>query len=102
MGNFFTICNCGFGIWVNFDAVLRFSFSTTCGIAVFGALTRPPLNKTIICSVVSLRTADAFPVVASLPSGNASAVRNLPLAKTEQNRLDKRKLNVLILLNTCG
>ena len=88
---FFTICNCGFGIWVNFDAVLRFSFSTTCGIAVFGALTRPPLNKTIICSVVSLRT-----------SGNASAVRNLPLAKTEQNRLDKRKLNVLILLNTCG
>ena len=74
---FFTICNCGFGIWVNFDAVLRFSFSTTCGIAVFGALTRPPLNKTIICSVVSLRTADAFPVVPSLPTGNASAVRRL-------------------------
>ena len=36
------ICNCGFDIWVNFDALLRFSLSTTCGIAVFVPPLRPP------------------------------------------------------------
>ena len=35
----FTIFNRGFGIWQNFDAVLRYSRATMCGIAVF----LPPL-----------------------------------------------------------
>ena len=37
----FTICNRGFGIWLNFDAVLRYSRATMCGIAVFV----PPLRS---------------------------------------------------------
>ena len=39
----FPICNSGFGIWINFDAVLRYSRTTMCGIAVFiPPLRRPP------------------------------------------------------------
>ena len=41
--NFFPlICNCGFGIWLIFDAVLRYSRATMCGIAVFVPPLRPP------------------------------------------------------------
>ena len=43
--NFFLICNCAFGIWLNFDAVLRYSRATMCGIAVFVPPLRPPLSR---------------------------------------------------------
>ena len=39
----FPIGNCGFGIWLNCDAVLRYFCATMCGIAVFVAPLRPPL-----------------------------------------------------------
>ena len=38
----FPIGNCGFGIWLNCDAVLRYSRATMCGIAVFVPPLRPP------------------------------------------------------------
>ena len=41
----FPICNCSFGIWLNFDAVLRYSRATMCVIAVFVPPLRPPLRK---------------------------------------------------------
>ena len=40
----FLFCNCGFGIWVNCDAVLRYSCATMCGIAVFVPPLRPRLK----------------------------------------------------------
>ena len=46
----FPICNCGFGIWLNFDAVLRYSRATMCGIAVFVPPLRPPPHQ-IVCSL---------------------------------------------------
>ena len=44
--NFFPlICNCGFGIWLIFDAVLRYSRATMYGIAVSVPPLRPPLES---------------------------------------------------------
>ena len=43
----FPICNCGFGIWLNFDAVLRYSRATMCGMVVFVPPLRPPPNHVI-------------------------------------------------------
>ena len=37
-----SFCNCGFGILVNFDAVLRFFYVFLRGFAVFGPPLRPP------------------------------------------------------------
>ena len=45
----FSISNCGFGIWVNCDAVLKYSRATMCSIAVFPPpppLLRPPPTGT--------------------------------------------------------
>ena len=42
---FFPIFNCGFGISLNFDAVLRDSRATMCGIVVFVPPLRPPPVK---------------------------------------------------------
>ena len=39
---FFPFFKCGFGIWLNLDAVLRDSRATMCGIAVFVPPLRPP------------------------------------------------------------
>lgn len=39
----FHICNCGFGILVNFDAVLRFLYAFLCSFAVFRQPLHPPL-----------------------------------------------------------
>ena len=44
----FPICNCGFGIWVNCDAVLQYSRATMCGIAVFVPPLRPPLKTNTV------------------------------------------------------
>ena len=44
----FPICNCGFGIWVNCDAVLQYSRATMCGIMVFVPPLRPPLKTNTV------------------------------------------------------
>ena len=49
--NFFIFGNCGFGIWVNCDAALRYSRATMCGIAVFV----PPLHPPHLLIFITLR-----------------------------------------------
>ena len=48
----FPICNCGFGIWLNFDAVLRDSRDTLCGFAVFVAPLRPPRSTVFMSQLL--------------------------------------------------
>ena len=80
---------------------------THADIAVFGALTRPPLNETIICSVVwsvidiclwliddHSGSPDVLYVNDKIYSKDA-VDKICPWLKTEQRRLNKQKLNVV-------
>ena len=60
----FPICNCGFGIWLNFDAVLRYSRATMCGIAVFAPPLRPPPSNYKLAQSILKRK---FPFVDKAP-----------------------------------